>query len=113
MLRADAGVCPGESALSGDLEQDCLLFFLLDYDDVDFKITSQNVSKTSAPLDNTTLGLAKRDADWHMPMLVHVGSSACPSGYRKRGAEAKAKRKKADNRRRTEAKSAAKRAKLG
>ena len=68
---------------------------------------------SAAPLDNASLCLKITDADWHMPMLVHVGSSACPSGYRKRGAEAKAKRKKADNQRRTEAKSAAKRAKLG
>ena len=109
MIRVDAGMCPEQFVVAGDPEEDCLLFFLLDYEDVDFNITEQHVSKTAAPLDNASLCLKSSDKDWHMPMLVHVRSSDVPSGFRQRGPEAKAKRKKADNQRR----SAAKRAKLG
>ena len=38
MIRIDTGLCPGEFVLSVDSEQDCMLFFLLDYEDVEFKI---------------------------------------------------------------------------
>ena len=63
MLRVDAGMCPGESVLAGDPEEDCLLFFLLDYEDVDFNITEQHVSKAAAPLGNASLCLKSSDKD--------------------------------------------------
>ena len=104
MLRVDAGVMPGQFVLSDESEQDCLLLFLLDYDDVDFQITKQRVTKSSAPLDNEQLGLAPTDTDWHMPMLVHVRASFVPSGKRQRTEQKKAARKLADTQRRNAAK---------
>ena len=104
MLRADAGTTPTQGVLACHAEEDCLLFFLLDYADVDFKITLQHISKSSAQEDNASLGLKSTDKDWHTPMLVHVRSSDMPSGHRQRSSEAKARRKKADTARRNAAK---------
>ena len=106
MIRIDTGLCPGEFVLSVDSEQDCMLFFLLDYEDVEFKITEQHVLKTRAPLDNVSLGLKPTDKDWHIPILVHVRSSDVSSGKRQRNPETLAVRKKADTQRRNAAKRA-------
>ena len=124
MLRADAGMLPRQASLVCEAEDDTLLLFFLDYEDVDFKINKQHISQSTAQLDNKSLGLKRTDADWHTPIIVHVRSSEIPSGYRQRGPEAKKRRKLADNQRRKEAKKKrkeadnerreeAKRAKLG
>ena len=103
MLRADAGMLPRQASLVCEAEDDTMLMFFLDYDDVDFKINKQHINQSTAQLDNKSLGLKRTDADWHRPILVHVRSSERPSGFRQRGLEAKKKRKLADNQRRKEA----------
>ena len=72
MLRADAGMLPTQASLVCEAEDDTLLLFFLDYEDVDFKIRKQRISQSAAPLDNASLCLKRTDADWHRPILVHV-----------------------------------------
>ena len=102
MFRADVGKYPEKHILARDAEDDTMLFFLLDYEDVPFKITKQYIrqSASTAQLDNESLCLKSTDHDWHRPILLHVRSSIETSGCRQRTPEAKLKRKVRDNDRR-------------
>ena len=106
MFRADAGKYPEKHILARDAEDDTMLLFLLDYKDVAFKITEQHIrqSASTAQLDNESLCLKSTDHDWHRPILLHVRSSAKPSGSRQRSYVGKTKRKQQDQRRRNERK---------
>ena len=106
MFRADAGKYPEKHILARDAEDDTMLLFLLDYKDVAFKITEQHIrqSASAAQLDNESLCLKSTDHDWHTPILLHVRSSAKPSGSRQRSYVGKKKRKQQDQRRRNERK---------
>ena len=92
-----------------------MLLFLLDYEDVAFKITKQHIrqSASAAQLDNESLCLKSTDHDWHKPILLHVRSSAKPSGSRQRSYVGKTKRKQQDQRRRNERKRQAAAARAG
>jgi len=105
MLRADAGMLPTQASLVCEAEDDTLLLFFLDYEDVDFKISKQHITQSAAPLDNASLCLKRTDADWHTPILVHVRPQE-RSGFRQRSHESKRERKQRDDKRRNEAKRA-------
>ena len=104
MFRADAGKYPEKHILARDAEDDTMLFFLLDYDDVPFKITKQYIrqSASTAQLDNESLCLKSTDHDWHKPILLHVRSSDKTSGSRQRSDDRKKERKQKDQQRRNE-----------
>ena len=106
MFRADAGKYPEKHILARDVEDDTMLFFLLDYDDVPFKITKQYIrqSASTAQLDNESLCLKSTDHDWHKPILLHVRSSDKTSGRRQRSYYRKTQRRQQDQQRRNERK---------
>ena len=105
MLRADAGMLPTQASLVCEAEDDTLLLFFLDYEDVDFKISKQHITQSAAPLDNASLCLKRTDADWHRPILVHVRPQE-RSGFRQRSNESKRERKQRDDKRRNATKRA-------
>ena len=55
MLCVDAGTRPEEQILACRPEDDTMLVFLLDYGDVEFKITKQRLRQSKAQPDNESL----------------------------------------------------------
>ena len=79
-----------------------MLMFLLDYDDVEFKITKQRQRQSKAQPDNESLYLRSSDGDWHWPFLSHVRRIDLPSGHGQRKVEATKKRRQREKARRAE-----------
>ena len=100
MLRVDAGTRPEEQILACCSEEDTMLVFLLDYDDVEFKITKQRQRQSKAQPDNKSLYLRSSDGDSHGPFLLHVRGIDLPSGHRQRSYAAQQRRRQ--NKRRKE-----------
>ena len=100
MLRVDAGTRPEEQILACRPEDDTMLVFLLDYDDVEFKITKQRLRQSKAQPENESLYLRSSDRVWPWSFLLHVRRIDLPSGHRQRSYGAQQRRRQ--NKRRKE-----------
>ena len=100
MLRVDAGTRPEEQILACSSEEDTMLVLLLDYDDVEFKITKQRLRQSKAQPGNESLYLRSSDRVWPWSFLLHVRRIDLPSGHRQRKVEATKKRRQREKARR-------------